>query len=67
MLTIHCETARFEGAGAINCQRCQQRTIFPDGCIATILRFDQVTVVRDADSGVVLHDCRHIHLLGPTL
>jgi hypothetical protein len=62
MLTIRCDTARFQGQGRIECFDCGRVTRFPDRCQVVMLRLGAITVIWDAETNVVLHDCREFVL-----
>jgi hypothetical protein len=58
MLAIRCGTAFFHGAGNVHCRNCGRRTPVAPGTPLVLISFTDVTVVRSAETGSVLHDCR---------
>lgn len=57
MMTIQCETARFRKRGTFACRWCNYVVPLPDGLSAVLLVLPARSVVIDAPTGVVLHDC----------
>jgi hypothetical protein len=64
MLKIGCETARYRGRGRFRCRVCRSVTTLVD-LSAVLLILPHASVLYDAQSGTILHDCRHIHTLDP--
>lgn len=77
MLVIQCDTSRFRPArnNGFKCNGCRQFIVFPERTTSvTIISYgtthgadDGFTVVKDAPTGTVLHDCRTPASLDDTL
>lgn len=57
-MTIAFTTARFEGVGGVTCRGCQMHIWFPQHCAAVLVATSDFTVLTDAQTRAVLHDCR---------
>lgn len=56
-MLIRLSTVRFNGAGSIDCRRCNRKTKFPDGASVVVIDYRLFQVVKSADTLSTLHRC----------
>lgn len=70
MIVLRIGTARFTGIASMRCRTCDRRIIFPTGCSVVVYSYrvsldqvdGQLTVVYEAGTHELLHDCRLVRL-----
>lgn len=56
-MKVRLSTVRFDGAGHLDCRKCQRRTTFPDGAWLIVYDYGTIQIVRSVHTLSVLHRC----------
>jgi hypothetical protein len=59
MVTVSCETVRFDGEGRFRCHRCGNESLFAGDCAIVLLVLPHNVVLQDARTNATMHNCWH--------
>lgn len=57
MVTISCETVRFDGEGRFRCHLCGNEILFTGTCSIVLLVLPHNVLLQDAQTNATMHNC----------